>query len=219
MVPRHKRKPKRSKPDMRSANVTLASVAATAGVGESTVSRVLRNHGSFSEKTRDRVVAAATKLGYVPNFIAGTLASAGSRVAGIVVPSTTSTVFPDLLKGASAVLEETGYQSVITVTDYDLEREERLIGSILAWRPAAVLIVGRERSERTRAMLAGCSARVAELLDIDGPKALDIVVGYSHLKAGNISAHHLVSRGYRRIGYVGHGLGRDPARRQTAQRI
>ena len=60
--------------------VTLAEVADAAGVGESTVSRVLRNHGSFSGKTRDRVMAAVERLGYVPNRIAGTLAFTASRL-------------------------------------------------------------------------------------------------------------------------------------------
>ena len=43
--------------------VTLADVAAAAGVGESTVSRVLRNHGSFSARTRERVMTAVERLG------------------------------------------------------------------------------------------------------------------------------------------------------------
>lgn len=67
--------------------VTLAEVAAAAGVGESTVSRVLRNHGSFSPKARERVLDAVERLGYVPNRIAGTLASAGSRLVAFVIPS------------------------------------------------------------------------------------------------------------------------------------
>jgi LacI family gluconate utilization system Gnt-I transcriptional repressor len=188
--------------------VTLAEVAAAAGVGESTVSRVLRNHGSFSAKTRDRVMAAVAELGYVPNLIAGTLASAGSRLVGIVVPSLANIVFPDLLRGAGAALDATGHQPFIGVTDYDPAREEALIASMLAWRPAALLVTGLEHSERSRAMLVGGGARVAELLDIDGP-GIDIVVGFSSREAGATSARHLVGRGYRRIGYVGHDLNRD----------
>ncbi len=73
--------------------ITLADVAREARVGESTVSRVLRSHGSFSEKTRARVEEAVARLGYVPNRIAGTLASTGSRLIGIVIPSLTNIVF------------------------------------------------------------------------------------------------------------------------------
>src|SRR6478672_4174077 len=66
--------------------ITLTDVAHRAGVGESTVSRVLRNQGSVSEKTREKILKAASELHYVPNRIAGTLASARSKLVGIIIP-------------------------------------------------------------------------------------------------------------------------------------
>lgn len=190
------------------SNATLADVAAAAGVGESTVSRVLRNHGSFSAKTRDRVLSAAANLGYVPNKIAGTLASAGSRLVGIVIPSLANIVFPDMLRGANRMLESEGYQSVIAVSEYDMAREEEMIASMLAWRPAALMIAGLEHSPAARNMLAASSTRILELMDLDGP-SIDIAVGYSNVEVGRTSARHLLSRGYRRIAYVGHDLHAD----------
>src|SRR6478609_7045386 len=64
--------------------ITLTDVAHRAGVGESTVSRVLRNQGSVSEKTREKILKAASELHYVPNRIAGTLASMRSKLVGII---------------------------------------------------------------------------------------------------------------------------------------
>ena len=84
---------------------TLRDVSEAAGLGMSTVSRVLRNHGSFSKATRDRVMKAVEELGYVPNRIAGTLASSGSNLVGIVIPSLHNIVFPDLLSGAAVALD------------------------------------------------------------------------------------------------------------------
>ncbi len=190
------------------ATVTLAEVAEAAGVGESTVSRVLRNHGSFSGKTRERVMAAVERLGYVPNRIAGTLASTGSRLVAFVIPSLSNIVFPDVLRGASAVLEENRYQAVFSVTDYDPGKEEALAAAMLAWRPAAVMLAGFEHTEGTAKMLRASGCRVVELLDLDGD-ALDIAVGFSNRAAGRESAAFLLRRGYRRIGYVGHDLNRD----------
>ena len=190
------------------ATVTLAQVAEAAGVGESTVSRVLRNHGSFSGKTRDRVMTAVERLGYVPNRIAGTLASAGSRLVAFVIPSLSNIVFADVLRGASATLEENQRQAVFAVTDYDPEREEALVASMLAWRPAAVMLAGYEHTEGTIRMLQAANCRVVELLDVDGI-ALDLAVGFSNRAAGRESAEFLLKRGYRRIGYVGHDLDRD----------
>ncbi|MBB3236622.1 LacI family gluconate utilization system Gnt-I transcriptional repressor [Phyllobacterium endophyticum] len=189
-------------------SVTLAQVAKAAGVGESTVSRVLRNHGSYSGKTRERVMTAVERLGYVPNRIAGTLASAGSRLVAFVIPSLSNIVFADVLRGASATLENNQYQAVFAVTDYDPAREEALVASMLAWRPAAVILAGYEHTERTIKMLRASNCRAVELLDVDGT-ALDLAVGFSNRAAGRQSAEFLLKRGYRRIGYVGHDIDRD----------
>jgi LacI family gluconate utilization system Gnt-I transcriptional repressor len=184
---------------------TLADVARRAGVGESTVSRVLRNKGSVSQQTREKILKAASDLHYVPNRIAGTLASMTSKLVGIVIPSVGNTVVPEVLAGATLVLEGAGFQPVIGVSNYDPVREEALIESILSWRPSGLLVAGLEHTARARAMLKGCGVRVVELLDIDGD-GIDIVVGSSHRMAGRKSAEHLLAHNYRRIGYVGHDI-------------
>ena len=192
--------------------VTLADVAREAGVGESTVSRVLRKHGSFSKGTQDRVAEAVARLGYVPNRLAGSLAgsanSAGSQLVGIVIPSLTNIVFPDLLRGIAGGLDAVGFQSVIAVSDYDPEREEALIGALLSWRPAGLIVTGLEHTPGAVARLRASGVRIVEMIDTDGP-GLDIVVGFSNRAVGRASAEHLLGRGYRRIGFVGHDLDRD----------
>lgn len=188
--------------------VTITDVAQRAGVGESTVSRVLRNHGSVSQATRSKILKAADELNYVPNRIAGTLASMSSKLIGIVVPSVGNTVVPEVLAGVNTVLEAAGFQPVIGVSNYDALREEALIESILSWRPSGILVAGLEHTDRARAMLRGCGVRVVELLDIDG-EGIDIVVGSSQRMAGRASAEHLLAHSYRRIGYVGHDIRGD----------
>ncbi|MBS1164522.1 MAG: transcriptional regulator, LacI family [Proteobacteria bacterium] len=188
--------------------ITLADVAREAGVGESTVSRVLRGKGSVSDEARQRVLQTVRRLGYVPNRIAGTLASTGSRLVALVIPSITNIVFADVLSGASPTLTGAGYQAVFAVTDYDPKAEEDLIESMLAWRPSGLIVAGLEHTPRAFAMMRGAGIRIAEILDTDA-EGIDIVVGYSNLDAGRASARFLASRGKRRIGYVGHDLARD----------
>lgn len=195
-------------PQDRPAAITLADVAREAGVGESTVSRVIRGKGSVSDDARQRVLETVRRLGYVPNRIAGTLASSGSRLVALVIPSITNIVFADVLSGAAPTLTDAGYQSVFAVTDYDPNAEERLIESMLTWRPAGLIVAGLEHTARAFAMMRGAGIRVAEILDTDAA-GIDIVVGYSNLDAGRASARFLVSRGKKRIGYVGHDLKRD----------
>ncbi|MEF0941832.1 LacI family DNA-binding transcriptional regulator [Rhizobium sp. BR 362] len=194
--------------DLKSTPITLAEVADAAGVGESTVSRVLRNHGSFSEKTRARVMAAVDRLGYVPNKIAGALASTGTPLVAIIVPSLSNIVFADVLSGVTRGLEVRQKQAVFAVTEYDPMREEALVAAVLAWRPEAVMLVGLEHTEGTRKLLRAAGCRVLELLDIDG-EPIDIAVGFSHRSAGRATAAHLIEKGYTRIAYVGHDIERD----------
>ena len=93
--------------------VTITDVARKARVGESTVSRVLRNQGSVSQQTREKILKAAADLNYVPNRIAGALASMTSKLIGIVIPSVGNTVVPEVLAGVNTVLEDAGFQPVI----------------------------------------------------------------------------------------------------------
>lgn len=187
---------------------TLAHVAQLAAVSENTVSRVIRNKGPIAEETRRRVLAAIEQLGYVPNRAAGALASFSSLIIGVLLPSLSNIVFPEVLRGIHAGLADTPYQPMIGVTDYDLDQEQRLLASLLAWQPAAIITTGFEHTQASRRMLANARVRVAELMDIDA-KPIDIAVGLSHRSAGLATARHLVSRGYRRIGYVGHDWAAD----------
>lgn len=181
----------------------LADVARLSGVSEITVSRVIRNKGPISAKTRERVLHAVAQTGYVPNRLAGALASAGSMLVGVVLPSVSNIVFADVLRGIHEALAPGGYQPVVGVTGYDTDEEERVVRSLMAWQPAAMVLAGFEHTEATRRMLAASGVRVAEIMDIDATP-IDVAVGLSHRSAGRDIARYLLSRGYRRFGYVGH---------------
>ncbi|WP_429817490.1 LacI family DNA-binding transcriptional regulator [Ensifer sp. B1-9] len=187
---------------------TLADVASLADVSENTVSRVIRNKGSIAPETRKRVNEAIRKLGYVPNRAAGSLASASSPIIGVILPSLSNIVFPEVLRGIHAGLAGTPYQPMIGVTDYDLKKEEVLISSFLAWKPAAIITTGCEHTPAARRMLKNSAVRVGELMDIDH-RPIDVAVGMSHRQAGQLAAKHLVGRGYTKIAYVGHDWNAD----------
>ncbi len=183
--------------------VTLADVARLAKVSEITVSRIMRDIGPIADGTRQRVLAAVAETGYVPNRVAGTLASATSNLIGVIIPSLSNIVFADVLRGIDAGLEPSGFRPVIGITNYDPTVEEKLIGSLLAWKPAAMIIVGFDHTAITQRRLAQSGIRVAELMDIDS-EPIDLAVGLSHRAAGYETGRHLIARGYRRFGYVGH---------------
>ena len=191
-----------------SGGVTLAQVARVAGVSDITVSRVLRDSGPISAETRARVLSAVQATGYVRNRLAGALASSRSNLVGVVLPSLSNNVFPEVMEGINAALARSGFQPVVGVTDYDLLVEQELVQAMLAWKPAALILTGLDHTAETARMLQGAGIRIIEIMDID-EEPIDLAIGLSHLQAGAATAHHLITRGYRRFGYVGHDLKRD----------
>ncbi len=185
------------------AAATIIDVAREAEVSQITVSRVIRKMGLVSDETRDRVLKAIQKLGYVPNRMAGTLAGGQSDLIGVVIPSLGNSVFSDVLRGLHDAFANRGFRVVTTITDYDLELEERHVSSLLALRPAALILTGCDHTEATRAMITRSGLPIVEIMDTD-KTPMDLAVGMSPRKAAETSAAYLLQRGYRRFGYVGH---------------
>jgi LacI family transcriptional regulator, gluconate utilization system Gnt-I transcriptional repressor len=182
--------------------LTLRDVSEASGVSEMTVSRVLRNRGDVSGATRTRVLAAAKELGYVPNKIAGALASQRVNLVAVIIPSLSNMVFPRVLTAISDVLDKTPLQPVVGVTNYLPEREEKVLYEMLSWRPSGVIIAGLEHSEAAKAMLRGAGIPIVEIMDTDGTP-VDSVVGISHRRAGRMMAEAIIKAGYRKIGFLG----------------
>jgi len=190
------------KPKAPKRPLTLRDVSEASGVSEMTVSRVLRNRGDVSGATRTRVLAAAKDLGYVPNKIAGALASQRVNLVAVIIPSLSNMVFPRVLTAISDVLDKTPLQPVVGVTNYLPEREEKVLYEMLSWRPSGVIIAGLEHSEAAKAMLRGAGIPIVEIMDTDGTP-IDSVVGISHRRAGRMMAEAIIKAGYRKIGFLG----------------
>jgi LacI family transcriptional regulator, gluconate utilization system Gnt-I transcriptional repressor len=188
--------------------LTLRDVSEASGVSEMTVSRVLRNRGDVSAPTREKVLEAARALGYVPNKIAGALASQRVNLVGVVIPSLSNMVFPEVMTGISETLEGTGLQPVVGVTNYLPDREESTIYEMLSWRPSGMIIAGLEHTAAARAMLARAGIPIVEIMDIDGDP-IDHAVGISHRRAGRQMAEAIVAAGYRRIAFLGTQMPND----------
>lgn len=182
--------------------LTLRDVSEASGVSEMTVSRVLRERGDVSAATRARVLEAARELGYVPNKIAGSLASNRVNLVAVIVPSISNLVFPEVLTGISETLETTPLQPVVGFTNYLPEREEKVLYEMLSWRPSGVIIAGLEHSQASRVMLKNAGIPVVEIMDTDG-EPIDSVVGISHRRAGGEMAKAILAQGYRRIAFLG----------------
>jgi LacI family gluconate utilization system Gnt-I transcriptional repressor len=182
--------------------LTLRDVSEASGVSEMTVSRVLRGRGDVSPTTREKVLTAAKELGYVPNKIAGALASQRVNLVAVIIPSMANMVFPEVMMGINSVLEDTELQPVVGITDYLPEKEEKVLYQMLSWRPSGIIIAGLEHSDASRAMLQNSGIPVVEIMDVDGTP-IDSAVGISHRRAGRQIAEEIVKGGYKNIGFMG----------------
>lgn len=180
----------------------MRDVSEVSGVSEMTVSRVLRNKGDVSATTRSKVLDATKSLGYVPNKIAGALASQRVNLVAVIIPSMSNMVFPEVMTGISQTLDETDLQPVVGITNYLPDREEKVLYEMLSWRPSGIIIAGLEQSEASRVMLANSGIPVVQIMDIDGDP-IDAMVGISHRRAGRKMAEAILKSGYQNVGFMG----------------
>lgn len=195
--------------------VTMDDVARAAGVSSSTVSLYLRKPAAVSERVGARVGEAVARLGYVPNFVAGGLAAAGSRVVSVTVPSLRNAFFSATVTELERLLSAHGLQTLVGHTDYSTSREEELVRAALSWAPAAIVLTGCNHSAGTREMLARTGATVVEMWDL-AEAPIGATVGFSHEEVGRVIARHFAAQGYRSAAFAGARLAEDTRAAQRA---
>jgi LacI family transcriptional regulator, gluconate utilization system Gnt-I transcriptional repressor len=185
---------------------TLSAVAKLAGVSSITVSRVVRLPDMVAPETRGRVEAAMRELGYVPNQVAGALASARTSSVGVLVPTIANSIFADTVQGLSDELEPLGYAVILAQSRYDAAREDHMLAALLSRRPEAIIMVGSPATEDGARLLRRAGIPVAETWDL--PVApIDAVAGFDNYAAGETVARHFVAQGRKNLAFIG---GDDP---------
>lgn len=182
-------------------SVRMNDVARRAHVSPMTVSRAISNPEMVSEKTRDKIFAAIEQTGYVPNRLAGNLASNRSNTIGLILPSIKNSLFSETIQAAADVLSKKDYLLLIADSGHLLEEEEKLVAAFLGQRVSGIILHNTLHSPRTIAMIENAGIPVVETGDlISAP--LDISVGYSNFEAAKAMTCYLAARGYKRIGFV-----------------
>jgi LacI family gluconate utilization system Gnt-I transcriptional repressor len=185
---------------------TLSAVAKLAGVSSITVSRVVRLPDMVAPETRGRVEAAMRELGYVPNQVAGALASARTSSVGVLVPTIANSIFADTVQGLSDELEPLGYAVILAQSRYDAAREDHMLAALLSRRPEAIIMVGSPATEDGARLLRRAGIPVVETWDL--PLApIDAVAGFDNYAAGETVARHFVTQGRKNLAFIG---GDDP---------
>ncbi|MET8562574.1 LacI family DNA-binding transcriptional regulator [Streptomyces flaveolus] len=184
---------------------TLEEVAARAGVGRGTVSRVINGSPRVSDATRAAVEAAVAELGYVPNTAARALAANRTDAIALVVPEPETRFFAepyfsDMLRGVGAELSDTEMQLLLIFAGSDRERR-RLAQYLAAHRVDGVLLVSVHADDPLPDLLAQLEIPAV----ISGPRsAAESLpsVDSDNYGGARSAVEHLLSRGRRRIAHI-----------------
>jgi LacI family gluconate utilization system Gnt-I transcriptional repressor len=193
--------------------LTLRDVAKLAGVAPITASRAINTPDAVSPQILVRVRDAVERTGYVPNILAGGLASRQTRLVAAVVPTLSSPVFLEMIEALTRSLTAAGYQLMLGQSGYADSREEAVLEAIIGRRADGVVLTGVLRSPLARRRLLASGIPVVETWDLT-PTPVDMLVGFSHERLGSAVAAYLHQRGRHRVAIISAD---DPrARQRTA---
>jgi LacI family gluconate utilization system Gnt-I transcriptional repressor len=195
-----------------SGGITLSDVARLAGVSAITISRALNTPDRVSPDTLERVRAAVARTGYVPNLLAGALASNRTRLVAALIPTIAGSVFLETVQALTDTLAAKNYQLMLGQSGYAGSREDALIDAIVGRRPDGIVLTGIMHSAQGRRRLLASGIPVVETWDLT-PTPIDMLVGFSHEKVGAQAADWLHARGYRHPAIVTAGDARASLRR------
>jgi DNA-binding LacI/PurR family transcriptional regulator len=178
----------------------IADVAALAGVGEATVSRVLNGRANVRPATREKVLAAIRALDYRPSSVARNLSLRRTMVIAVVLPWFTNPSAVERVRGIVAALSSSPYDMML----FDVESEDRQRRAFELLdrgdRADGLLIVSTlppdADLERIRASLLPCV-----LVDAQHPSYPSVIV--DDVAGGEMATRHLVELGHTRIAFIG----------------
>jgi LacI family gluconate utilization system Gnt-I transcriptional repressor len=179
----------------------LHDVAKLAGVAPITASRALNNPHQVSAAVLKKVGDAVARTGYVPNLLAGGLASTRSRLVAAVVPTISGPVFLETVQSLTEALAERGYQLMLGQAGYAGSREDALLEAIIGRRPDGIVLTGIMHSSEGRRRLLASGIPVVETWDLT-PTPIDMLVGFSHVDVGHAVAKFLLQKGRRTFAVV-----------------
>ncbi|WP_053847199.1 LacI family DNA-binding transcriptional regulator [Streptomyces sp. NRRL B-24085] len=184
---------------------TLEEVAAHAGVGRGTVSRVINNAAGVKDSTRRIVQQSIEALGYVPNLAARSLAARRTDAVTLVLTEPdwrqfAEPFFSEIVRSLGDALADTGMQLMLTLVHSDTERK-RFLEYARGGRVDGVLLMSVHAGDRLPDMLA--EARLPTVML--GRRSGDEYVSYvdaDNVGGARSAVSHLLSRGRRTIATI-----------------
>ncbi len=191
------------------ADATIRDVARHAGVSVASVSRALNGLASVHPDTRDRVLASAAALGYVPHAGARSLSLARTQAIGVVLPDLHGEFFSELMRGLDRAAGARGYHLLLSNIHADRNRAEQALRTMRGRVDGLVVMAPHIDPAALSAMLP---ARLP-IVTINSPGAMaGASLCVDNRAAAAAMARHLVARGHRRIVHIAGPEGNNDAR-------
>jgi LacI family transcriptional regulator len=183
----------------RNSPPTLSEVARQAGVGTTTVSRVINGGKRVSPKTLARVQRVIEELGYMPNQAARVLKGERTKTIGLVIPSIADPFFSACTEAAQAVARANDSLLIVTASHNDPHTEIENLNILISHRTDGLIIApANSRSQALRDLLGRLSVPVVA---IDRPvwnsSIASVVV--DNFKGARFATQHLIDHGRKRI--------------------
>lgn len=191
--------------------VTMADVAAHAGVSSSTVSHVLNGTRHVNDETRERVERSIDTLGYRRNTAARTLAGGRSGTIGLVISGLTNPYFGPLLQSIERAARDAGYVLVLGDSHDEADVEHATVETLLGRQVEGLILAPSAEFPSTSAPRVAESQTPLVLVDRALPLACDKVTPENH-DATFALTEHLIGHGYRRIAAITGLAGLDSTR-------
>lgn len=188
-------------------NVTVLTIAEELKLSATTVSCVLNGYAKqrrICEETADKVMAAAMRLGYVPNRLARSLRRQRSRVIGVVFADFMQGWAQRVHDGLISVLDAEDYQTFLSAHLWNSEREARELWTMMEHRVDGIICcIPMEESRANYARVLRQDLPLVFLGDtIDSFPAASFVAWDSG-EAARLAVRHLIETGRRRIAFIG----------------
>lgn len=187
------------KKDRSKPAVTSVDVAVRANVSQSAVSRAFTPGASVSARTREKVMKAASELGYRPNALARAVISGKSRLIALLVAYLENQFYPIVVEELARSLQLRGYQILLFITDPGSQDE--VVRRILQYQVQGILMASATMSSTLAKECAQTGIPVVMLNRYVATTSASTVTS-DNIGGGELVAEFLVRAGHERIAFI-----------------
>lgn len=185
---------------MARGNITIKELAKELNLSTAAVSKALRDSHEISAATKERVMAVAEKLNYIPNPYAGSLRHRKSKTIAVVLPEVADSFFSLAINGIESVAIEKGYHVLLYLTHESILREEAICKDLASGRVDGVLLsissetdgIDHIRALFSRDMPIVFFDRICEEIET-------VKITTNDYECGYMAAEHLIERGCKKV--------------------